>query len=184
MAANARNEQQFFIRTLHHANHGSYVSRLRLLNGKGQYSSTNLAEIESYDKNYDTYISLHSFSRYGRLAENIREITCIYYDLDKHLGKNDRRPISYIEECTGNTLSVLYDAIYGDETLPEPTIITKTGRGLGLFYILDRSIACAKGRNAGQVRFWKLIYRELGEKIKTILDPENLENNKYKWGDD
>lgn len=181
MAANTRNEQQFFIQTLHHANHGSYISRLRLLNGKGQYSSTNLAEIESYDKNYDTYVSLHSFSRYGRLAENIREITCIYYDLDKHLGKNDRRPISYIEECTGNTLSVLYDAIYGDETLPEPTIITKTGRGLGLFYILDRSIACAKGRNAGQVKFWKLIYRELGEKIKTILDPENPENNKYKW---
>lgn len=181
---NARKEQRFFIQTLHHANHASYVSRLRLVNGKGQYSSTNLAEMESYDKNHDTYISLHSFSRYGRLAENIREITCIYYDLDKHLGRHDRRPISYIEECTGNTLSVLYDAIYGDEILPEPTIITKTGRGLGLFYVLDRSIACSKGRNAGQVEFWKLIYRKLGEKIKKMLEPKNPENKRYKWSDD
>ncbi|MDE6529468.1 MAG: hypothetical protein K2K96_01695 [Lachnospiraceae bacterium] len=167
MAANARNEQQFFIRTLHHANHGSYVSRF--LAGKGQYSSTNLAEIESYDENYNTYVSLHSFSRYGRRAEDIREITCIYYDLDMH----EKHPMSYIEECTENTLQVLYDAIYGDEELPEPTIITRTGRGLGLFYVLDRSIACAKGRNAGQVEFWKLIYRRMGEKIKTILVPEN-----------
>ncbi len=172
---NARNEQQFFIRTLHHANHGSYVSRLRLLNGKGQYSSTNLAEIESYDKNYDTYVSLHSFSRYGRLAENIREITCIYYDLDMH---DKQCSVSYIEECTENTLRVLYDAINLNE-MPEPTIITRTGRGLGLFYVLDRSIACAKGRNVGQVEFWKLIYRKLGDKIKRIIVPENnqLEKN-------
>lgn len=167
---NAIKEQQFFIKTLHHANHCSYVSRLRLLNGKGQYSSTNLAEIESYDKDYDTYVSLHSFSRYGRLAENIREITCIYYDLDMH---DEQCPVSFIEDCTDNTLQVLYDAIYGDESLPEPTIITRTGRGLGIFYVLERSIACAKGRNAGQVEFWKLIYRRLGEKIKTMLIPEN-----------
>lgn len=167
MAANTRNEQQFFIQTLHHANHGSYISRF--LAGKGQYSSTNLAEIESYDQNYNTYVSLHSFSRYGRHAEDIREITCIYYDLDMHANC----PMGYIEECTENTLQVLYDAIYGDGELPEPTIITRTGRGLGLFYVLDRSIACAKGRNARQVEFWKLIYRRMGEKIKTILVPEN-----------
>lgn len=166
-AGNVINEQQLFLRTLHHASHGSYVSRF--LAGRGQYSSTNLAEIESYDKNYNTYVSLHSFSRYGRKAEDIREITCIYYDLDMH----GKYPMSYIEECTDNTLLVLYDAIYGDEVLPEPTIITRTGRGLGLFYVLDRSIACAKGRNAGQVDFWKLIYRKLGEKIKSILIPGN-----------
>lgn len=166
-ADNGINEQQLFLRTLHHANHNSYISRF--LAGKGQYSSTNLAEIESYDKNYNSYVSLHSFSRYGRKAEDIREITCIYYDLDMH----EKHPMGYIEECTGNTLGVLYDAIYGDETLPEPTIITRTGRGLGLFYVLNRSIACAKGRNSGQVEFWKLIYRQLGEKIKSILLPEN-----------
>ncbi len=172
MVANTRNEQQFFIRTLHHANHGSYV--YCYLDGKGEYASTNLAEIKSYDKNYDTYVSLHAFSRYGRHAEDIQKITSIYFDLDMHANyANCPCPMSHIEECTDNTLKVLYDAIYGDEELPEPTIITRTSRGLGLFYVLDRSIVCEKGRNTGQVEFWKMIYRKLGDKIKSIIVPEN-----------
>ncbi len=161
------NEQQRFIQCLHHASHDSFV--VRFLKGKGQLSSRCLSKLESYDAAYDSYISLHGFTRYGRKAEHIRELTCIYYDLDLHRKKGNVNVV----ECVYNTIKILEDAIYGEETLPEPTMITRTGRGLGIFYVLKRSIACSKGRNAGQVEFWNLIYRHLGKKIKEILIPEN-----------
>lgn len=159
------NEQQRFIQCLHHANHDSFA--VRFLKGKGQFSSRCLAELESYDTHYDSYISLHGFSRYGRKSEHIRELTCIYYDLDLHRKRGN------IDESVHNTFSIIKDAVYGEEILPEPTMITRTGRGLGIFYVLDRSIACSKGRNAGQVEFWNLIYRRLGKKIKELLVPDN-----------
>lgn len=161
------NEQQRFIHCLHHASHDSFA--VRFLKGKGQFSSRCLDELESYDSHYDSYISLHGFSRYGRKSEHIRELTCIYYDLDLHRERGD------IDEYIYNTLDIINSAV-DDEEIPEPTMITRTGRGLGLFYVLERSIACSKGRNAGQVEFWNLVYRRLGKKIKELLVPEN---NKY-----
>lgn len=163
------NEQQQFIHMLHHDNHNSYISRFQSKAEKQQYSTNNLAEIESYDYSYNTYISLNGFSKYGRRSEDVRELTCIYYDLDMHGTKNQ----GYIDECVENTIRVLWDAFFYDEVLPEPTMITKTGRGIGLFYVLERSIACAKGKNAGQVEFWKTIYRRLGKKIQSIIVPAN-----------
>lgn len=160
------NEQQRFIRCLHHDSHDSYA--VRFLKGKGQFSSRCLSELESYDSHYDSYISLHGFSRYGRKSEHIRELTCIYYDLDLH----QKRVDIDVDEYIYNTLNIINWAV-DDEEIPKPTMITRTGRGLGLFYVLERSIACSKGRNAGQVEFWNLIYRRLGKKIKELLVPDN-----------
>lgn len=188
------NEQQKFIHCLHHDSHNSFA--VRFLKGKGQFSSCCLDELESYDCHYDTYISLHGFSRYGRKSEHIRELTCIYYDLDIHRKKEEIDKLDEffiyntldiingaidknlfekgkdIDEYIYNTLNIINWAI-DDEKIPEPTMITRTGRGLGLFYVLEKSIGCSKGRNAGQVKFWNLIYRKLGKKIKELLVPKN-----------
>lgn len=186
------NEQQRFIHCLHHACHDSFV--VRWLKGKGQFSSRCLSELESYDSHYDSYISLHGFTRYGRKSEHIRELTCIYYDLDLHRKRGNIDILddidiindiingaideelfwkrNNIDEYIHNTLNIINWAIK-DEKIPEPTMITRTGRGLGLFYVLEKSIGCSKGRNAGQVAFWNLIYRRLGKKIKELLVPEN-----------
>lgn len=173
-----RNEQQLFLQTLHHDNRNSYISKFKA--HEGQFSAVSLATLEDYNQTTNTYISLNGFTRYGRNSIDIRQINCIYFDLDMHdqekmkeLKLNSYQvKMEYIDECINNTLNVLYDA-FNSEELPEPTMITNSGRGLGIFYVLDRSIACAGGRNQKQVDFWERIYRGLAVKFKQVLISEN-----------
>lgn len=170
------NEQQQFLTILHHDNRNSYVSRF--VAKVGQYSTSNLVELEEYCNSNNIYVSLNGFTKYGRKSEDIRQINAIYFDLDMHnkevLNKysTEEEKLDFIDECIGNTLNLLYDAILQEE-IPEPTMITNTGRGLGIFYVLDRSIACAKGKNEKQVMYWKQIYNGLALKFKEILTEDN-----------
>lgn len=176
------NEQQQFLSILHHDNRNSYVSRF--VAKVGQYSTSNLVELEKYSRSNNIYVSLNGFTKYGRKSEDIRQINAIYFDLDMHnkevLDKysTEEEQLDFIDECIGNTLNLLYDAILQEE-IPEPTMITNTGRGLGIFYILDRSIACAKGKNERQVTYWKQIYNGLALKFKEILTEDNNELAKH-----
>lgn len=176
------NEQQKFLSILHHDNRDSYVSRF--VATRGQYSTTNLMDLEEYNQVHNTYVSVHSFTKYGRKSEDIRQINAIYFDLDMHnkdiLNKfrTAEEKLDFIDECVGNTLNLLYDAVL-QEDIPEPTMITNTGRGLGIFYVLDRSIACAKGKNEKQVMYWKQIYIGLALKFKEILNEDNNEFAKH-----
>lgn len=170
------NEQQKFLSILHHDNRDSYVSRF--VAPLGQYSTTNLVELEEYNQVHNTYVSVNGFTKYGRKSEDIRQINAIYFDLDMHNKdvltslRSKEVQMSYIDECIGNTLNILYDAVNNEE-IPEPTMITNTGRGLGIFYVLSRSIACAKGRNEKQVTYWNQVYRGLALKFKEILTEDN-----------
>lgn len=170
-------EQREFIGIVHHINHDSSVSRMEIKNKIcHQYSSRNPDELAyDYDRDANIYISINGFTKFGRKAANAREIKCIYFDLDRHGEKNIKLSREFLDECVSNTENVLWDAI-NDDIIPEPTVITRTGRGLGLFYILDKSIAAASSANTSkQINFFKIIYRILGDKIKNILTPENNE---------
>lgn len=176
------NEQQQFLSVLHHDNRNSYVSRF--VAKVGQHSAIKLQELEEYGHLNNIYVSLNGFTKYGRKSEDIRQINAIYFDLDMHnkdiLNKyhTTAEKLDFIDECIGNTLNLIYDAIH-QEDIPEPTMITNTGRGLGIFYVLDRSIACAKGKNEKQVTYWKQIYNGLALKFKEILSAENNELAKH-----
>lgn len=176
------NEQQQFLAILHHDNRNSYVSRF--VAKVGQHSAIKLNELEEYSHSNNIYVSLNGFTKYGRKSEDIRQINAIYFDLDMHnkdiLNKyhTTAEKLDFIDECIGNTLNLIYDAIH-QEDIPEPTMITNTGRGLGVFYVLDRSIACAKGKNEKQVTYWKQIYNGLALKFKEILSAENNELAKH-----
>lgn len=176
------NEQQRFLSILHHDNRNSYVSRF--VAKVGQHSAIKLNELEEYSHSNNIYVSINGFTKYGRKSEDIRQINAIYFDLDMHNKEilkqysDAEEKMDYIDECVGNTLNLLYDAILQEE-IPEPTMITNTGRGLGIFYVLDRSIACAKGKNEKQVTYWKQIYYGLASKFKSIINAENNELAKH-----
>ena len=176
------NEQQQFLSILHHDNRNSYVSRF--VAKVGQHSAIKLNELEEYSHSNNIYVSINGFTKYGRKSEDIRQINAIYFDLDMHNKEilkqycDAEEKMGYIDECVGNTLNLLYDAILQEE-IPEPTMITNTGRGLGIFYVLDRSIACAKGKNEKQVNYWKQIYYGLASKFKSIINAENNELAKH-----
>ena len=158
------NEQQQFIEILHHDYRGGFIKRTKL-NGSDviNYATKEYHTIECYDEKFNTYITLNSFSKPSKNAKFIHSINCIYFDLDCHSWNQD-----YIDSCVDNTASILKREFESDE-IPVPTMITSTGRGLGLFYVLKRSIANTVNTRKS-IRYWEVIYKLLYKKIKSILD--------------
>lgn len=158
------NEQQQFIEILHHDYRGGFIKRTKL-NGSEviNYATKEYHTIECYDEKFNTYVTLNSFSKPSKNAKYVHSINCIYFDLDCHSWNQN-----YIDSCIDNTAAILKRE-FETEEIPAPTMITSTGRGLGLFYVLKRSIANTVNTKKS-IRYWEVIYKLLYKKIKSILD--------------
>lgn len=157
------NQQQIFIETLYHDNKNGFLTRMKFVNKKTiKYSSRDCKTMESYEKNCDTYISLNGFSKPDKNSKNLRNINCLYFDLDCH-----DKDQNYIDTCIKNTYKMLGRAIK-ENYIPKPTMITESGRGLGLFYVLKHSIANTEN-TVKSINFWKVIYKCLFQKLKDML---------------
>lgn len=173
------NQQQLFIETLFHDYKFGFVTRLKFQDGKTiKYSTKEYKLLESYEKNCNTYISLNTFSRPDKNSKNLHSINCLYFDLDCH-GKSQ----IFIDECINNTYKVLNNAIKSGQ-FPQPTMITESGRGLGLFFVLKKSIANTENTRKS-INFWKIIYKCLFQKLTDMLsDKKNvLETDSTSIGD-
>lgn len=174
-------QQEEFISILHHdANKrgGMFtgVSIRKNVNGNTEmiekWTSKNAYSLMTVDTSYNRYIALNSFHSIKedekvtvrRKESHLHAITAVYLDLDCH----DETQEQDIQECVSNTKKLL-EHTYEENILPRPTMITETGRGLGLFYVLDRSIANAE-KTGKQIRFWKYICKEYAKKYQSILD--------------
>lgn len=157
-------EQEVFLHTLHHDYRGGYIVRMSIDNDGNyrSYANKSIKEIKCYNSKNNVYVSLNTFKNHNRAATNVHSINCIYYDLDTHNGTD-----KHIKLCIENTLKAIKNEFEAD-TLPRPTMITNTGRGLGLFYVLENSIANTS-KTQKSIRFWKYIYTSMAEKIKNVL---------------
>lgn len=157
------NQQQVFLETLFHDNRDGFLTRMKLSSGKSiKYSSKDCKTMESYDKNCDTYITLNGFKSPDKNSRNLRNINCLYFDLDCH-----DKDQNYIENCIKNTYIVLGDAIKKG-IFPKPTMITESGRGLGLFFVLRKSIANTSN-TVKQINFFNIIYKCIFKRLKELL---------------
>lgn len=81
------------------------------------------------------YFSINDFRGLRRKVNNCHSINCIFIDIDGHKLSNDARDVA-IEKAK----RILNEA-WNTGKMLRPTQVTHSGRGLGLFYVLDRSIA-------------------------------------------
>ena len=165
------NEQQQFIEILHRESkvRGGFAVQFTATGDKPMNIwAQDLAALSTDSLAHNTYISINSFRGKKRDSDKFRTINCVYLDLDCHNGSMEE-----IRARIDNTKAVLHQA-YDEDVLPRPTMITESGRGLGIFYVLKRSIANTAATQK-QVRFWKYICSEVAGMYSALLsENENL----------
>lgn len=184
-------EQETFLSILHHdaMKRGGFFTRLDLkaidennIDAKQKWSTKTPYSLMTLDDSYNRYIALNTFHNrreecvivvngqeqkvtkavHRRQTEYLHAITSVYLDLDWHDGTQDE-----INERVRNTKEFL-NAAFKEGTLARPTMVTQTGRGLGIFYVLSSSIANVSGTKK-QINFWKYICNEFANKYKELL---------------
>lgn len=127
---------------LHHDNRGGTIFITTERNGevgelrvKG-FDNLKKRKKEAYSKDYNCYMSLNSFLGKKRTSEALFSRGVIYVDIDDHSTKDLYELMNHKKEVW----DILYSCFENGDLLP-PTVLTDTGRGFGMFYILENSIA-------------------------------------------
>ena len=94
--------QEKFIR--HHDSRQGFVKIMKLYGNRNPvgYATKDYKSIIVDDKNCNAYITLNSFRKPNKDAENLYSINCLYFDLDLHCANQE-----YIDFCVDNTLNIL-----------------------------------------------------------------------------
>lgn len=161
-------EKMDFLRLLYHDRRGGQMIRLKK-NGSQveQYSTCDLQELAETGTDTNVYTTVNTFCGRKRTADKLYNYCSIYIDLDCHSSNPDQ-----IQTAKEHTVTIL-EAAYATGTLAAPTLITDTGRGFGLQYVLKKSIANVPN-NERQRQLFKLVRRRILERYREILsaDPE------------
>ena len=166
---NHENEKMDFLQMLYHDKRGGQMIRLRK-NGNqiDQLSTCDMDELAAIGPDFvNVYTTVNTFRGYKRTSDRVFNFGSIYIDLDCHSDDPDQ-----IQDAKQHTVEIL-EAAFSDGRLAVPTMITDSGRGFGLQYILDKSIANTWKTNKIKA-FYKKVRENLHEKYKEILsaDPQ------------
>lgn len=159
-------EKRTFLQILHHDKKGGQMIRLRIVSEKEseQRSFCDIEELAATGTDMASYyVTVNTFRGYKREAARIFNYGSIFIDIDCH--KSDELDI--IEAAKERAMSILQEA-YASGELAIPTMITDTGRGFGLQYVLNRSIANT-WRTEKMIKLFKTVRKSIYEKYKEIL---------------
>ena len=166
---NLEEEKMDFLRTLYHDRRGGQMIRLRKKGDQvSQLSTCDMDELAATGTDLiDTYTTVHTFRGYKRTSDRVFNFGSIFIDLDCHSDDPDQ-----IQTAKIRTVEILEDA-FSDGRLAVPTMITDSGRGFGLQYILDKSIANT-WKTEKIKAFYKKVRKKLYVKYQEILssDPQ------------
>lgn len=172
------NSSQQFIELLYHDEHNSYAfldvksafgeMRQRACLNKCALLSSSLTTATASPEDKDIWISLNLFTTgKSRTADNCRELTGFYFDLDKH-----DAPKNKIRQAVSKSTELLYSLIQ-KKILPMPTIITDTGRGIGVYYIFRQSLAVTRSTEKQQ-KLYSFLYSKLADIFQYYFNSSSL----------
>ncbi len=180
--------RQRFVAALHHGNtgnHKGYMIRLILETAEAESvtegeevpedrPSTNTFADKEVEKIIDfdasafdrpaVYVGVNTFCGFRRKSEECYSINGFFIDLDGH----DLSEMELGAELI-KARQILNDA-FNDGTLLFPSKITRTGRGYGIFYILDRSIAARTPNTEKFRRYFDFNYKMLLKAYTAVLE--------------
>lgn len=163
-------KQKLFLDTLHKNRMGGKICKLVLLDGElaeVPYATKHPAKLVSPRLTGNTYVSVNTFKNGARREENLYNIEAMYIDLDGHGMKEGT-----LKKAIHNTMCVL-KAAERNGNLCTGTMKTLTGGGIGLFFVLKRSIP-AFGEFAKYTACFDAVYSMLCERIAQILKDSGL----------
>lgn len=158
-----------FLQTLHHDKKGGQMIRLQRHGDQMvSFSTCDIDELAATGTDLDTYTSINTFRGYKRQSDKVFNFESIYIDIDCHTSDDS----SVVEATKARTMSILQES-YSAGTLAAPTMITDTGRGFGLQYCLNKSIANT-WRAEKMISFFKKVRKAIFEKYKEVLAGEDM----------
>lgn len=167
---NLEEEKMDFLRMLYHDKRGGQMIRLRI-DGKGaasQISTCDVQELAATGTDFaNYYTTVNTFRGWKRTADKVFNFVSIFIDLDCHADDP-----AVVQEAKNRTIQLLETA-YKSGILSIPTMITDTGRGFGIQYVLTRSIAKTWKTEKNQ-EFYRKVRKLIFEKYQQILsaDPQ------------
>ena len=165
LKAISNDEASVFISTLYHDDKSGYscIGEKSVVGYNQTFKKTNNLDLTDILKNYnkDFYISVNTFSSKNRRKTNLFNRSTIYIDIDLHkkiVSDNDIKSV-----C-----DILTNA-YDNNLLSIPTMITFTGRGFGIYYILEKSINCNIKSTEKMRTLFELTYQSIVNKYEKVL---------------
>lgn len=160
-------EKMTFLRLLYHDRRGGQMIRL-CKHGDviSQYSTCD--EVQLADTGTDGahyYTSVNTFRGRKRTADKLYCYCSIYIDLDCHAPDPEM-----IANAKARTVKLLEEA-YASGEIAIPTMITDTGRGYGLQYVLARSIANTDN-NVAQQDFFRYVRKLIHGKYRVLMEQD------------
>ena len=125
----------------------------------GSYESLAFRDKASY------YLTRNGFTGKKRLATRTRQINALMYDIDCH-GEGSA---SVLPDLT----AAFYEA-FSRDVLPEPSLFVFTGRGLHLYYVLEKATPyLVKGGNVNErgLAYVHDVEARLAKRIQTVVSP-------------
>ena len=165
------NERVTFMRLLTHDDRNSYYVMASASGGtwaEAAYKASALPYV-SLNENASCYVTHNGFTRKQRKLDQTRQINALFFDLDCHTAS--------MPEARGAIAEALrvIEAACDDFTIPTPTMIVDSGRGIHLYYVLDRSIPyrfAAKGSvNEKGIGLFHLVERQLADVLDQLVAP-------------
>lgn len=153
-----------FLRLLYHDKRGGQVIWMRKdQDDVSQRSTCDIEDLAATGTDRASYYTtVHTYKGWHRTADSVYNYGAIYIDLDCHAGDLDQ-----IADAKDRTLQLL-DAAYGSGDLAVPTMITDTGRGYGIYYVLQRSIANTDN-NVRQQDMYRRVQRCIYTRYRDIM---------------
>ena len=142
-APQQESEQEIFLRTLLHDDRNSFYVLSTDEGGRWEDVPVRRAQLAALPLGMGApssaasyYITHNGFADRRRKLESCRQVNAMFFDLDCH-GEPGFECRRLVDEAH-RLVIVAAEA----NTLPRPTMVVDSGRGLHLYYVLERSIPC------------------------------------------
>ena len=160
-------ERHEFFKLLAHDDRGSRYTCAQRRAGKWvEWSVTAAHLVDAFARTgTDSYVTRNGFTGRGRKQETCRQVNALFYDLDAHGGG---------EEAAVQAAEAALEAAILDGRIPFPTMMVETGRGLQVYYVLERSIPCKiSGGTANKkaISYYKRIEAGLAGRLESVIAP-------------
>lgn len=166
-----KEERWEFLRILYHDKRGGQMILLQTdgLTPSKQYSTCDIEDLMATgtDGTQAVYTSVNTFRGNKRSSAELFNVGALYFDLDCHLESSEK-----IADAKKRAVMLLENAFSAGMMSP-PTMITDTGRGFGLYYVLKQSIANVD-RTRSQKAFFDTVRQQIFEKLKQLLATDPL----------
>lgn len=154
-----------FFGMLTHDDHGSHyvVSQLRNESWiERAYRAQDLVDLK-FNPTSAYYITRNGFTGRHRRVQDARQVNALMFDIDCH-GKNPRASVPLVIAALANA--------FATNSLPLPSLQVDTGRGVQVYYVLEKATPCktrSGAVNSKGLDYVRDVEQGLSERLKRLI---------------